>query len=293
MFFFQLSRTQLIANTLYLNRDESQLFADSCAVCANHCRCRRLIHLLFTFYFRWSCKRENVFTLSALSVSLPLSFPLSIHLLWKPQSSLRENPNIVNIFVSILLILFFLRQSKAQKCECSGIALWPRARLLRSRCSFFQVIQHSRKCHTNPCGFVTLRRFRCRWRWMAKLLSGTLCSAHSFSLDWHSLRAAGAPSRWVSKITCNADVYPTIWSSTQFYCESFLHARFVTVRLSCDIRIVSVVCVALPCTYTVYVHETEKSFYPTSTARMYTVYVDDTHTSDALKPTVWHRIDGK
>lgn len=100
LFFLQLSRTQLIANTLYLNRDESQLFADSCAVCANHCRCRRLIHLLFTFYFSLKLQERKRF-----HPLRSLSFPLSIHPLWKPQSSLRENPNIVNIFVSILLIL--------------------------------------------------------------------------------------------------------------------------------------------------------------------------------------------
>lgn len=206
--------------------------------------------LAFYVLFFVEVAREKTFSPSPLSL---LPSPSILYGNPKVHCGKTQTSSIFS-FRFFSFSFFFFRQSKAQKCECSGSALWPR--LLRSRCSFFRkwftIVED---CLTNPCGFVTLRRSRCRWRWMAKLLSGTLCSALSLPLDWHSLRAAGAPSRWVSKITCNADVYPTTWPSTQFDCESFLHARSVTIRLSCDIRINFVVCVwrsrvHTQCTYT-------------------------------------------
>lgn len=57
-------------------------------------------------------------------------------------------------------------------------------------------------------------------------------------------------------------------------------------RLLCGIWINGMVCVRLPYTYTVYVHETEKSFYPT-THRLVTYTVYDANTcSVPLKPSV-------
>lgn len=143
-----MSPAQLIANTLYLNKD---CLPDSCAVCANQCGCRRLIRLPFLRSIRQ--------TLSPLPHLAAPNFAVG-----KPK---HRQYFRFNLFCSSIFSFF--------------VSWWHE--IGESRYSFTKMPSSARSTH----GFVCLTPIAILLPLNGeRLLSGTLYSAPDSSLNWHS-----------------------------------------------------------------------------------------------------------